>query len=134
MTTIACDGKTIISDSRCTDENLKTEVQKIFKVGSDYIGIAGNYSDGLLFVEWYQDKRRRKPHVDELEVIVLTPKGVFHYDPALIPMKVNEKFYAVGSGRDFAIGAYMAGATIQEAVEIACMCDVYSAKPLQVSP
>lgn len=37
----------------------------------------------------------------------------------------NHDVMAIGSGGDFALGAYMAGANLVESVEIAIKCDVY---------
>lgn len=41
-------------------------------------------------------------------------------------------FHAWGNGRDIALGAMAAGASAEEAVEIACRFDVYSRGPVDV--
>jgi ATP-dependent protease HslVU (ClpYQ) peptidase subunit len=46
--------------------------------------------------------------------------------------RTDDGFYGVGSGADFALGALAAGATPEEAVNIACRFSVYSSGPLLV--
>jgi ATP-dependent protease HslVU (ClpYQ) peptidase subunit len=45
--------------------------------------------------------------------------------------RTSDGLYAIGSGGDLALGAMAAGATPQEAVEIACRFSIYSSGPLQ---
>lgn len=131
MTTVVCDGSVMISDSMLSDNGLKSITQKIFKINGCCIGFAGSYSEGLLFCEWYRDRRKRKPVLEDIEIMVLTPKGVVFYDESLIAMRSENKFNAIGTGRDYAIGAYSAGASTRETVEIACKHDIYSSLPLK---
>ena len=44
--------------------------------------------------------------------------------------RTQDGLYGVGSGADFALGALAAGATPEEAVEIACRFSIYSSGPL----
>ena len=132
MTTIATDGKTIASDS-CISGDYKTKGQKLFKVKDSVIGICGNYSQGLLFVEWYKDKRKEKPALTDegFEAIVVSKDKVEIWDCNLIPMEFDEKKTAIGSGGRLAIAAMDAGKSPVEAVRIACKRDDFSSLPIR---
>lgn len=57
---------------------------------------------------------------------------VLVYSGCPYPQELSSKFYATGSGRDFAIAAMHCGRTAKEAVEIACLYDVYSGGSVDV--
>jgi ATP-dependent protease HslVU (ClpYQ) peptidase subunit len=56
---------------------------------------------------------------------------VFILDGLGFPFPVKGKFFAVGSGGDFAYGALGMGASAVEAVKIGCRFDVYSSGPVK---
>lgn len=60
----------------------------------------------------------------KLEILQLHPtKGLHLWINGDPPLKVDEAFYAIGTGAAFAIGALERGATISEALEIAARRD-----------
>ncbi len=64
--------------------------------------------------------------------MVVNPDGeVVHYDRHLVPIRVANEFHAIGSGRKLALGAMMAGASADKAVEIACHYDNGSREPIR---
>jgi ATP-dependent protease HslVU (ClpYQ) peptidase subunit len=53
------------------------------------------------------------------DALVMDGDSLYCYDNELVPMKVDEAVYAIGSGAAYALGAFDAGATPRKAVEIA---------------
>jgi len=58
-------------------------------------------------------------------VLVLQPDGkVRQYESSPYPLQIENKYWAIGCGRDFAMTAMYLGKTSREAVEIAsALCD-----------
>ena len=95
----------------------------------------GAGSSGVLaaFKQWTLGKGKRpsdfkKPEDEDsapkIDVLQLHPKnGIFLWVNGDLPEKVDEPFYAVGSGAAYAVGAMSHGATHKEALEIAAKWD-----------
>jgi hypothetical protein len=66
---------------------------------------------------------------DDFSAIVISPDGQFLWTEELIAMPIIPP-YALGSGREAALGAMYAGCDATNAVEIACKLDVYSGLPV----
>jgi hypothetical protein len=104
-----------------------TQGRKSFDV---VVATAGESSPGNVFVEWYGSG---KPIPDvflhmggDFTCLVLTPQGLFEYDVYCQPERIEEDFYAVGSGAKAALAAMHCGKSAVEAVRIACRIDPYS--------
>lgn len=128
MTTIACNRELMAADSQVTRGTISAACQKIWKVNGDILGTCGTYEIGLQFVKWYEAKGAAPElwdsSAEDFTALVLTAKGgIFEYGPKLMPIEVMEKFHAVGSGCEIAIGAMEAGADPIQAVKIACKRD-----------
>lgn len=131
MTTVATDGIRMVADTLVTHEGTRSKAEKVFEVKGELVGIAGDYSAGLLFVKWYADRRKNKPELGEgFEAMVVSSRGIEVWDCFLHPMKVLEPFYACGSGKDAALGAMHAGADVARAVEIAARIDYQTDLPI----
>ncbi len=142
MTTIAVRSGIMAADSRVTYESEAAgsrffRTEKIFRVGKDLIGLAGESEPGLIFLDWYRAgallKDRPGVLIDgeaDFTAIVLTRKGMFEYGKYCIGERVLEPFYAIGSGCKAALGAMHVGADATRAVKVACKVDTYSALPV----
>lgn len=104
-----------------------TEGRKTFDV---VIATAGESTPGLVFVEWYGSG---KPIPDvflhlggDFTCLVLRPDGLYEYDVYCQAEKIEEEFYAIGSGAKAALAALHCGKSAIEAVRIACRIDPYS--------
>lgn len=133
-TTIACDGKTMASDSQVTwGTGIKVFYGitygggKIERIGNYIVGCAGDVSAIKQFKEWFrtQDPKSRPKITDPFQAIVMSTAGVWEFDNSLIPTPVSPP-YAIGSGRELALGAMRAGAPARLAVQIAIDHDLYS--------
>lgn len=104
-----------------------TEGRKAFDV---VIATIGESSPGLVFVDWYGSG---KPIPDvflhlggDFTCLVLRPDGLYEFDVYCHGERVDEEFYAAGSGAKAALAALHCGKSAIEAVRIACRIDPYS--------
>jgi hypothetical protein len=88
-----------------------------------------------IFKRWFE--AGRKPEAapeffDGFAAIVVYPgPTVRHYDAHLEELTIYGDFFAIGGGRDFAMGAMAAGKSAGEAVTIACQFDIGSRAPVE---
>lgn len=126
MTVIAWDGKTLAADRQATSAECRREVKKIYRLANGSLAsFCGSESGARELLSWYEDGAdpAKYPPLqatqDWVRLILVTKKGVFEYEQRPVKQPLLEKFFAWGSGRDFAIGAMAAGASAKRAVEIA---------------
>lgn len=128
MTVICWDGTTLAADKRAVNSGLVRTTTKIFRVGDKLCGVAGDFAQGLAMVAWaeggfkldeFPESQRDK---DEWATFVVIEDGkVLVYERGSHPLRFEDKHFAAGSGRDFALAAMHCGKTAAEAVEIACL-------------
>lgn len=131
MTTIATDGKTMAADTLINGSGVKHgHVTKLYQAeNGDIIGVAGSAFRILPFIEWYNGDRKTPFEADpeNFEALVLTTHGTIHaFNHAGDYIIESGPNAAAGSGSAVALGALDAGASPQEAVEIACRRDLYT--------
>lgn len=132
MTTITVRDRIMAADSQGTTGNIRSRVEKMWRIGDQAIlGVAGTLADCMVFRQWaidslLEDCEDAPPKMDEVEAIVLTRKGVYHYSASPIPTKIGDKFYAIGSGAELALGAMQMGADARQAVRVASKWDVHT--------
>lgn len=131
MTTIASDGKCMVSDGYITagDTVVETNRRKVFKLKSgDLIGFAGNGYNWESVIEYFNRKDCDWPKiVGTQQILFLCKKSgkLFLYDQDGRSFERTGNV-SIGSGWHFAIGAMDAGKSPEEAVQIACNRDVHS--------
>lgn len=148
MTTIAYRDGVMAADSRTTVHteaggSRLSRCEKLYRKnvvmngspGPTIIGTAGESAPGLIFVDWWgtgnDDLVQRLIDGDaDITVLILTEDGLFEADKYCRPEKILDEFWAVGSGAKAALAAMHMGATAEQAVEIACRIDPYSAPPV----
>jgi ATP-dependent protease HslVU (ClpYQ) peptidase subunit len=132
LTCIAVRDGIIAADSQATGDFVEF-TQKLYAKNGAIVGFCGLVTQGLVFVDWYFNRQKRKPsleHESDWSAIVLKKDGLEYWDNSLRPFPVSEKFYAIGSGCQFAMGAMKAGCSAQQAVEVACALDPYCNLPV----
>lgn len=149
MTTIAVDLRAMLiaADTQNTDSaGTKYRCCKIerFKDGRFFLG-----SGHLLTIgkakRWAGHKfaEKHRPDFEELfgecandfafSCVVVDPHGrVTLVDDEMEPQPILDPYFAIGSGGHFAVGAMDAGATVEEAVRIACKRDPNTSEPVHV--
>lgn len=129
MTTIATDGKYLAGDGRGTARSIiRSDVEcKVYRLGDGTLaGFSGSASDARAYILAIDEGREPPESTDEFSVLFLSPAGriSIHYGNG-IPDEVTAPA-AIGTGAELALGAMLAGARPQEAVEIACRRDPFS--------
>jgi len=127
MTTICYKDGVLAADSLVANNGILVGTsQKVFKIGSDMFGIAGNLADISRLKEWSGP--------DSLKDLGLSSASyVYWIDESGVLREIEEKtilpiieapFHSCGSGSSFALGAMEQGATAAEAVKIAAIYDL----------
>lgn len=131
MTTIVADRECMAADRFVTYAPSFTGECKIWTARGSIWGAAGPSNKGLAFRAWTLGGRRpdfKRADGDEeedvkLEVLQLSPKGLFLWVNADLPDPVSEPFFAVGSGAGYAIGALSMQASLEQAIQVAAKWD-----------
>lgn len=141
MTTIAYRDGVIVADTWETHESFAAGTRrhtccKLFrKTVNDkpvILGTAGGSYGGMLFVDWYGSGKEPNEffyHMDldeDFDVLILDQTGLYVSNRFCRPIKIEEKFYAVGSGSKAALAAMIMGASALKAVQIAVKLDPYT--------
>lgn len=135
MTTIAVNKNQIAADRQATHNGgLKFRVSnKINKFDNPtfynttfYVGLVGNIDNFAPVLQYFLDPSTFKecPVLKKGEGIILTQDNQIYtfYAPNIWTL-VDQPFYSIGSGMNFAMGAMSAGLSPYEAVKIASKLD-----------
>ena len=141
MTTIAYKDGVIASDSRATwDDWAVSRCVKLYRAksksdpvkGDVIVGTAGHSSAALLFLDWLEVGGEPRLHdrgvneTTEFECLIMHKSGVWVGDRLCRLERLEEEFWAAGSGRHAALGAMWAGKSAIDAVRIATRIDPFS--------
>jgi ATP-dependent protease HslVU (ClpYQ) peptidase subunit len=140
MTTIAYKAGVMAGDKMASEGNSKVGVTtKIFKRNGHLVGFSGRSDTAHLLLWWFERGAKEEewpdPYDDDTDcsMIVVTPDGkVLFYERFPIPIRMENEFCAIGSGRDFALAAMELGCDPEKAVEVACRLDAYSGNGIDV--
>ena len=132
ITCIAWDGHTLAADKQATNAGLRRTTTKIYRVGDVLVAIAGNLDQGMLMLDWIangsqpdQFPASQRDKEDWTPVLVISKEGgLMAFERTPTPCMFEDKFYATGSGRDYALAAMHLGCDARKAVEVACVFDV----------
>jgi len=141
MTVIAYRNGVMAADSRITFTGEESgtaygRCEKLFRVRDAIIGLQGESSPGLVFLDWYAsgavEAHEGLVHSDaDFYALVMTSTGVYMFDKWCRGERVLDEFWAIGSGAKAALGAMHMGADAREACAIACRIDPYCALPIE---
>lgn len=137
--------KIMVSDRQGSADNHAFRVKKIHRINKDIItGFSGIVEAGICFICWYEEQDKKKkglqydekqeyPRTDSFSALVLHKNGQCSwYGQYGYPVDVQDRYFGIGSGSDFALGAVYAGATLQEAIRIASKLDRSTGFGIQV--
>jgi ATP-dependent protease HslVU (ClpYQ) peptidase subunit len=144
MTTIAATRTQIAGDSMVILEakSMQYPTIKVRKIKGKLFGAAGDGGDCTRFLDWaetgFNEKKRPKFSTQagtehEAILLVVDEEGIkFMSTTDPYPEIVAMDFYAIGSGGKAAWGALYAGATLDQAMEIASAVDPYTRAPFTI--
>lgn len=139
MTTIACDGRSIASDTQATagDERTSTTKRKIVVENGFVYGFTGVCSYFEAVRKWHAngcdpDNMPKTGKDDRWNLLVFGPDGVRCYSQETPYFEEYEYPQAFGSGASYALGAMKAGAAAHQAVQIAIELDIRSGGHVKV--
>lgn len=140
MTTIAYDGSCLASDTLSQGGGMRLgRVQKIWRLADGRLfGACGDNSACEAAYRWLEsgghpETRPTLKTEQGFNGLLIGGDGqVTSFDPELVALAIAAPFYAIGSGREFAMGAMAAGETACAAVRIALQFDIYSGGPLDL--
>jgi ATP-dependent protease HslVU (ClpYQ) peptidase subunit len=136
MTTIAYDGYDLACDSLGVDPwNTRETTDKVYIGEGFLIGCAGPYAK---IIKWYRSLDKALTY-DELVktgyptwdhekdgpgiILVNRSTGAFTRNMCEIFIPASYPYWAIGSGRDYALAAMRLGKTAEEAIEVAKFFD-----------
>jgi hypothetical protein len=131
MTTIAASLTQMSADTFSHTQVSGYCVNKIVRVGTTLVGCAGPGDWCNRFIEW-RTKGGKPPKVGKAELVealVLDKTGLYIFYNTCVPDRIRLPYFAIGSGRQYALGALAAGLGTDRAIEIACQFDPYSKPP-----
>lgn len=127
MTIIVWDGQTLAADKRAECNGLARTVTKIRRVRGHLVGTSGNAARGVELVAWFERGAdpatwpKYQENDDFVDMLVITPDGkVLKYERSAYPIHFEDKQFAMGSGRDYAMAVLSLGFYARRAVEVAC--------------
>lgn len=128
MTCVAWDGESLAADKRaCAGSSIST-VTKIHRIGNKLVGYAGELVSGIQLVNWIRDGGEFPMAIAQdgeppVQILLIADGLITVYENSPVPLVFEDPFFAIGSGRDYAIAAMHCGRTAAEAVEIASQYD-----------
>ena len=134
MTVIAWDGKALCGDRMASASGMPFSVTKVFRVNAGRIGIVGidgGMASGLRLVKWIINGEKPEEYPDCQKddnqychaLFITSEKKILRYERQITPIEIEEPFFAVGTGRDFAMAAMALGKTSREGVLLASRYD-----------
>jgi hypothetical protein len=96
-----------------------------------YVGYAGSVNDSQRMIEWLRNPEgmRRPRKFESSGLLVLTEKRriiLIHYPDPESWVEINEPFFSIGSGANFAQASMLAGLSPKEAVVAASKLDPHT--------
>lgn len=141
MTTIAYANGIMAGDKQANigDNGKHGRVTKVFKINGCLIGFSGHSDVAMALLRWFSGgcKDEDWPELQyenrDCAMLVVEESGVVKmYERYPIPIVMEHKFHAIGSGRDFAMAAMHLGHDPIKAVEVACELDAYTGGGIDV--
>jgi 20S proteasome alpha/beta subunit len=133
MTCVAWDGVTLAADKRATCSGYPATVTKIARAPTgELVGTSGDSDAGRALIAWFLagaipeqfPDNRGDDGCHRARLLVISPgPRITIYEAMPHPITIEDKFFAMGSGRDHALAVMYLGRTARKAVEVACALD-----------
>ncbi|USN15553.1 nucleophile aminohydrolase [Brevundimonas phage vB_BpoS-Kikimora] len=137
MTTIAYRDGVLASDSLVTMNGIREgSAVKIESHRGVLFGGVGTWAAVVSFMAWVRKGAHGRCPMEssgaESTGFIIAPSGHAVLFSEYGSLTVDRPYFALGSGRELALGAMAAGATASEAVHCALEYDIYSGGPVRV--
>jgi len=126
MSVIAWDGQTLAADKRASLGTLICKTTKIHRVGDALCAYSGEAAGGEEVLAWFRDGAKpadfpitQRDRENWAGLLVIRKGQILKYEHSPNPISFEDKFFAIGSGRDFALAAMHLGYDARTAVEVA---------------
>jgi len=130
MTVIAWDGTTLAADKRGTNYGYPTTVTKIHRVPGGLVGFSGCGAHAAELLEWFKAGRPAGKFPKAAEdrsagsMFITEDRKILQYTyDNEHPETIEDKSYARGSGRDYALATMFLGHDAYHAVKVAIELD-----------
>lgn len=131
MTVVAWDGKTLAADKRTSFGGLHATTTKVHRANGALLAGCGVTAQVVELLCWYRAgcnpatfPEIQRDAKESVSLLAIQPGGLLlQWETTPYPLVLENKQWAIGSGRDFAIMAMHLGKTAREAVELACVFD-----------
>lgn len=132
MTVIAWDGKTLAADKMACAQGYGYTVTKVRRLRDGRLAaFCGDGDSAMELLAWLEGSLNPATYpesqkTNDTSAVVIQPDGtVLSYGKTAFPQVIEDRIYAMGHGRDYALAAMHCGKTAREAVELVCRLDVY---------
>jgi hypothetical protein len=131
LTTIAARFSTreIAADSMCSSDEAFYLVEKLRKGKSSIYGGCGDWDKLLKFYQAIESGGDIDSDTD-VTILELRNDGIWIYESTIIPARIKNDFWAIGTGSGYAIASMHLGLSPSEAVAVACLYDTSSHAPI----
>lgn len=130
MTTVAWDGRQLAADRQMTHAGARVQGCKLVRIGGLLVAGAGDSAGVREMHEWVRGGRKKdelpafqRDRHDCVELLVVERGVCYLYQASHVPVTILQRFFAIGSGSDYATAAMHLGKTAAEAVELASLYD-----------
>lgn len=133
MTTIAArvSSGEIAADSMVSGDDSFYLVEKLRRGKTSVYGACGDWDKILKFYSVLESGGELDSDTD-VTVLELRHDGIWIYESTIIPARIKNDFWAIGTGANYAIAAMHLGLSPQEAVALSCQYDTSSNGPIDV--
>jgi len=135
MTVIAWDGTTLSADRQGTVAGYPYSVTKIHRLKDGLVGFSGSGSHAAELLAWFKRGKpegeypKRQSDEGAGSTFISKYGEIFMYaSDSEYPELIEEKFFARGAGRDYALAVMYLGHDSKKAVEVACALDISCGK------
>lgn len=139
MTVIAWDGKTLAADKMACECGHGRTVTKIHRLSDgSLVAFSGDGDGAMALLAWLKGVRNPDNYPtaqkdNDTGAFLVRPDGRCEtYGKTPFPQVIEDRCFAMGHGRDFALAAMHLGRSAREAVELACRLDVYCGNGIDV--
>ncbi len=139
ITTIAVNQECIAGDKQCTYGStkllIKSKIYELSEAGCAnfnakkiLVGFCGNVDSIGDAIHWLNNPTEKEPKVKKLQILMLNNKKEIWWSTNSVRnfMRVDQKYFALGTGADYAISAMQLGKSPIEAVKLASQHDIYT--------